>query len=152
MEYFRIVKKKWASTAFDGEGARRHGGRWNSKGQRCVYLSSSISLATLEVLVHLQSSDLLAAYVLFSVKIPVEHVRSLAKSDLPSNWQADPAPSETAAIGDGWLVSGDGVALVVPSTVIVQEKNILLNPAHPAFELIVATSTEVNFEFDPRLK
>ena len=54
---YRIVKTKWAETAFDGEGARLFGGRWNSKGQSCVYLAGSESLAILEILVHLDNSD-----------------------------------------------------------------------------------------------
>lgn len=149
---YRIVKRKWASSAFDGEGARRFGGRWNSKGVPCVYLSSSISLAALEMLVHLQSADLLQTYALFTLDIPHKHLRELDESELPANWRDDPAPGETAAIGDEWLRSGEGMALLVPSTVVPLEYNLILNPRHPAFADCIDAAREIAFNFDQRLK
>ena len=150
--YYRIIKQKWAHSAFDGEGARLYGGRWNSKGRRCVYLASSVSLATLEMLVHLNSTALLNAYTLFAVDIPVEHIREFGPAHLPTNWRTDPAPGETALIGDEWLASGDGVGLLLPSTITPSENNLLLNPAHPAFADCIRSATHSHYAFDKRLK
>jgi RES domain-containing protein len=149
---FRIVKAKWAATAFDGEGARLFGGRWNSKGIACVYLAESESLAALEILVHINSASLLAAYTSFEVSISSGQILKVAPADLPANWQENPAPSETAEFGDDWLRSGDSVALWVPSTIITRERNILLNPRHPEYDGLVEAAQELPFQFDPRLK
>lgn len=150
--YYRIIKQKWAHSVFDGEGARLYGGRWNSKGRPCVSLASSVSLATLEMLVHLNSTALLSAYTLFAVDIPVKHIREFGTAHLPENWRADPAPGETALIGDEWLASGDGVGLLLPSTITPSENNLLLNPAHPAFAGCVRSATQSHYAFDKRLK
>ena len=149
---FRIVKRKWADTAFDGKGAGRYGGRWNSKGERCVYLAGSESLATLEMLVHLNSFQLREEYVVFRVDIPLGEVLKIDQKDLPDNWQEDPAPAETAIFGDDWLTSKQSVALWVPSTIIPSERNILLNPEHPSFDDIVAGAAARPYKFDQRLK
>ncbi|SDT08220.1 RES domain-containing protein [Halopseudomonas litoralis] len=150
--YYRIIKQKWAASAFDGEGARLYGGRWNSKGRPCVYLTSSVSLATLEMLAHLNSTALLSTYTLFTVTIPVEHIRELGHAHLPTNWRADPAPSETAMIGDEWLASCDGVGLLLPSTITPSENNLLLNPTHAAFAACVKSAARSDYAFDKRLK
>jgi len=149
---YRIVKRRWASSAFDGEGARLYGGRWNSKGQSCVYLSSSLSLAALEMLVHLDAEHLLSAYCAFVLPIPHSQLRQLQPEDLPDNWREHPAPAETARLGDAWLASGDGMALLLPSAVLPSENNLLLNTRHPAFAQCSKQAQEIPFAFDHRLK
>ncbi|VAW49212.1 hypothetical protein MNBD_GAMMA04-573, partial [hydrothermal vent metagenome] len=74
---YRIVKSKWVNTAFDGEGAKRYGGRWNSKGVVCVYLANSISLAMLEILVHINQQSLLKHYQLFELELPIKQIQRL---------------------------------------------------------------------------
>ncbi len=148
---YRIVKKKWANTAFDGEGARLYGGRWNSKGQSCVYLAGSESLAILELLVHLDNSKVLDNYTLFSVNFEETDVMTLNCDSLPNYWREDPAPAETAAIGDDWLINNVSPVLSVPSTIVTRESNFLLNITHPRFSEIMKTMAELDFELDRRL-
>ena len=148
---YRLVKRKWSEQAFDGEGARRYGGRWNSKGERCVYLASTPSLALLEIMVHLDDYSLLADYALYQVKITGSSLLELDSDSLPNDWNADPAPLSTAQIGDEWLNDLSSAALYVPSTILPMENNILLNPAHPQYAELLNTMAEVDFRSDPRL-
>ncbi len=130
---WRIVKKNHVGRAFDGGGARRMGGRWNSQGVAMVYASATISLALLETLVHADQEDLAAGrYVAIPVDIPaIVRVRQIDRSTLPKDWRRwDPAPPELRKIGDEWIRGGRQAVLVVPSAVLPQEKNYLINPAH----------------------
>lgn len=148
MTLWRLTKARYADTAFDGKGARLYGGRWNSPGRAVVYLADSLALAALEILVHVKSQGELGGYV----KIRVEAAESLASEtkDLPENWQQGRAPDETRAIGDRWLAASQTPLLRVPSVVIPEESNYLLNPQHPGFgELSVGVAEP--FSFDPRL-
>jgi RES domain-containing protein len=111
---WRIVKSRHAGTAFDGEGAGLYGGRWNSPGTRMVYTSSTISLAVLEVLVHLQEASLLSSYSLLSVSFDDAFVERLDHSMLPNGWRIYPPPSDLQRIGDDWVRSQISVALEVP--------------------------------------
>jgi RES domain-containing protein len=148
---FRLVKARFASTAFDGSGAKTHGGRWNSKGVAMIYTSDSVSLAALELLAHLHRVEVLKHYVLFQLELPDEGVMWLDEQAVPADWRADPPPSPTAAIGDEWIASGQSLALSVRSTLVPQQRNLLLNPAHPAFKTVVASASSAPFDFDPRL-
>ena len=127
-----------------------HGGRWNSPGILVAYASESVALATLEVLVHLQSTALLASYSLASLQFPEKLVEGLDVSALPRQWRRFPAPPEIQALGDRWVNDARSVVLRVPSVIIPTAYNFLLNPAH-------AESTKLRieppqpFEFDPRL-
>lgn len=148
---YRLVKRKFQESAFDGEGARLYGGRWNSPGNACVYVASSESLALLEIMVHLESYRLLNAYALLRLTLPKQSILSVGTEDLPENWREAPAPAETADLGDGWLASGQSLALALPSVVVPRELNYMLNPAQPLFEQAVASAEELPFQPDPRL-
>jgi RES domain-containing protein len=148
---YRLVKERYAERALDGSGAKTHGGRWNGKGTAMVHASDSIALAALELLVHLQRQAMLNAYVLFTLPLPDSQVMLLDRTALPPDWRRDPPPASTAAIGDEWATSGLSLALSVPSTLVPQQSNILLNSAHPAFAAVAAEATREPFEFDPRL-
>jgi RES domain-containing protein len=147
---WRIVKASRAATAFDGEGARLYGGRWNSARHALVYTAENVSLAALELLVHLQESSLLASYSLLSARFPASLVRKIERSALPAKWNAYPAPLRLRELGDAWIASGKSAVLEVPSAVVPAEKNYLLNPAHPDFRKI-ALGAPTRFAFDPRL-
>ena len=148
---YRLVKRQYQDTAFDGEGARLYGGRWNSPGRACVYVASSESLALLEIMVHLESYRLLDAYALLRLTLPAESILRVGAEDLPDNWQEAPAPAETAELGDGWLTSGQSLALALPSVVAPREFNYMHNPGHPLFDPIVAAAEPLPFKPDPRL-
>jgi RES domain-containing protein len=150
MKAWRITKRKHARTAFSGEGARLYGGRWNRPGVPLVYVAESQSLAVLEMLVHLDAPALLEKYVFLEVDFDASLVIDLARSSLPKNWQSDPVPEAIQAIGDRWVLSGDSVVLRVPSVLVPEESNFLLNPRHPDFGNI-GISRPHAFRFDPRL-
>lgn len=147
---WRIYKPRHSKTAFTGEGARLFGGRFNSKGIAIVYASESISLASLEMLVHLQSADILGRYVLREAKFDSRLVKSVDKASLPSNWRDSPASPAVQKIGDDWVAAGTSAVLCVPSVIISDEMNFLLNPAHPDFAKITI-GPERPHKFDPRL-
>ena len=148
---WRICKRKYARNAFTGEGAERNSGRWNGDGVKMVYTSSTISLASLELLVNLESSTLLKNYALFSVDIELSFCERVEEKNLPSEWRNNPAPLSTQKIGDGWIARSTSVALIVPSVVVPIEQNILLNPAHPNFSKLII-SRPMAYMPDPRLK
>ena len=134
---WRITKSKYSAQAFSGEGARLYGGRWTSPGQLVVYVSQTLSLATLEILVHLHSEEPLASYSFLSVEIPDKLIKTLNKRHLPPNWRDSPAPSKVRAVGDRWIREASSLVLKVPSTVIPHEHNFLINVRHPDFKKLV---------------
>jgi RES domain-containing protein len=146
----RICKTRYAAGAFDGEGARLHGGRWNSRGTRVAYASGSVALATLEVLVGLQDSSLLSAYSLIQVEFPERLLEVLDQKSLPSSWKQHPPSAETQRVGDLWVAEGRSVVLQVPSAIIEAEHNYLINPAHGDFGQVVVHRPR-RFQLDPRL-
>lgn len=147
---FRIAKARHARDAFDGEGARRYGGRWNSPGTPLVYTSATRALAALELLVHLQASELLATYVLSETTFEAALVERLEPVRLPRNWRAFPSRVGLQEIGDRWVAERRSAVLEVPSAVVPAESNFLLNPLHRDFAKI-AVGGSSRFEFDPRL-
>ena len=148
---WRIVKAKHAAGAFDGEGARRFGGRWNSKGTPMVYTASSQALAALEMLVHLEADDLLRHYRLIPVAFDEAMVKVLDTGILSVNWKRRPTPATVRAVGDAWIASLESVVLKAPSVVVPDESNYLLNPVHPDFDKVVIGKPQP-FRFDRRLR
>lgn len=149
MTLWRLTKARYAATAFDGEGARLYGGRWNSPGRAVVYLAGSLALAALEILVHVKSQRELEGYVRIRVEAPEHLVGEV--STLPVNWRQGRAPDETRAIGDAWLEAGETPLLRLPSVIIPEEHNYMLNPRHPGFGEVLIGEAEP-FSFDPRLR
>jgi RES domain-containing protein len=147
---WRIVKARHVATAFDGEGARAEGGRWNSPGTAMVYTSQSAALAALEMLVHLGRPPALGAYVLIPCRFDDRLVVRLDRKGLPKNWRSYPAPSELQVIGDKWVRSAASPVLEVPSAVIETDSNYLLSPSHADFRSVRVAHPEP-FEFDLRL-
>jgi RES domain-containing protein len=147
---WRIVTTPYAPTAFDGEGARITGGRWNSPGRRAIYTADSIALAALELLVHLQNSAVLSQYVMIACRFPRRLVTAVDPGTLPANWNASPAPAAVRRIGDEWLANGTTPVLSVPSAVIDAERNYVLNPQHPDFASLAIEPPRA-FAFDIRL-
>lgn len=146
-----MVKRRHAAGAFDGEGARLHGGRWNSPGTAVVYAAESRALALLETLVAIRATGPLAAYVLFPVRFDAGLVRAIEPDELPGDWRASPPPASTRAIGDAFVAGKDSVVLRVPSVVVPAEYNYLIDPGHPEFGAVeVGAAEEVGI--DPRLR
>lgn len=147
---WRIIKWKYADHAFDGEGSWRYGSRWSSPGVRVAHASGSLSLATLEVLVHMQSIVPLAAYSVWTVEFREDIVKELPEDDLPGNWRTYPAPFELRALGDAWLRRESSLLLRVPSAIISHEFNYLINPAHGDFSKLQISGPK-SLDVDPRV-
>jgi RES domain-containing protein len=147
---WRIVKARHAANAFDGEGARLEGGRWNSPGTPLVYTSESAALAALELLVQLGRGSILGAYVLIPCTFDEGLVASLDRKRLPSEWRSYPAQPVLQLIGDEWVKGATSAVLQVPSAVIPNDSNYLLNPRHRGFKDVRVLSPQ-RLEFDPRL-
>lgn len=148
---YRIFKTRHAKTWFDGEGAFLFGGRWNSRGTRILYAAGSLSLAALEMLVHLNSAELLSSYSFATIDIgekDIAAVETLQK--LPKNWHASPPPFAIQNIGDKWAASMTSPALKVPSAVVRGEHNYLINVSHPDFSKAKLGKPQP-FRFDERL-
>lgn len=150
-DVWRIVTTRRVRGAFDGEGARLYGGRWNSPGTRMVYTAEHASLAVLELLVHLHDVRQVARYSLLRARVPDRWVEVLDPARLPAGWRAHPAPAALQEIGDEWAASRRSLALRVPSAVVPDEGNYLLNPAHREFRR-VAIGPPQAFALDPRLR
>lgn len=151
MRLYRIVKTKHLSTAWSGTGAQLYGGRWNPPGKPVVYLATSISLAILEIMVHLQSSLLLQSYTLLSIDIPDEKLEQLDIDNLSEDWKDPLPPDSTQSLGEAWLQSASSVGLRVPSVIVPSEFNVIVNPLHPDFAPLLGSVEKQPMAFDPRL-
>jgi len=132
---WRLVHKRKDDEAFTGVGSRRYGGRWNYKGIGVVYMSDSLALAALEIIVHAASYQALRDYVSIRVIFPkalVVDVNDIAS--LPKDWQADSPPEKLKDIGKKWANNQISAVLKVPSAIIPTECNYVLNPNHPDFK------------------
>jgi RES domain-containing protein len=151
---WRISKRRYANppiAAFDGEGPKRRGGRRTPPGRRAAYASSSLALASLEYFVNLNPEDAPADLVSIRVEIPDDVI--LERVDLvslPENWRATPFPLELQAVGERWLISASSVFLLVPSALVPDELNLLINPSHSDFKDL-RFSEAMEFRFDPRM-
>lgn len=148
---WRVIKKKHRRSAFKGDGARIYGGRWNPAGTSVVYTAESLSLATLEIVVHLEREELLYAHFL---KIPIifdsSQVTALNRSTLPKDWNRLPPSESTQKIGYKWISQSKFAVLKVPSTIIMEEYNYLINPSHQDFSRMKIGKSQ-RFTFDPRI-
>ena len=149
----RLVQTRYVRNAFDGEGARLYGGRWNSLGTPMVYTAQSLALAAMELLVHLNSRRALEQRYQFLVaEFPEKLCRQVQEFYRnPRDWAADPARLSSMRLGDRWVREGKSAVLAVPSAVIRDEWNYLINPKHPDFIEIEVDKTKP-FQFDARLE
>ena len=153
MRVFRLVDEAYADTAFTGEGARLFGGRWNAPGTPMIYTAASLSLAQLELLVHLEAEEALLRYWCYIV-VEIAPSRLLAVEDFAGI--ADPlslwaALDSTRPIGDRWVADRASVGLTVPSVVTPGERNVLMNPHHPEYASSVTVGPPQRLAFDRRL-
>jgi RES domain-containing protein len=126
---WRIVKAKHKDKAFDGEGARIAGGRWNQVGIPMIYTADSLALAVLEITVHLSQEDLLQKlYFHIPVEFDAVQVMSLDPAGIPDDWDSLPPSESTQKIGSKWALEQKSLVLKVRSTVVRQAFNYLINP------------------------
>ena len=149
MELWRIARR--AQVALDGEGARLYGGRWNSPGTAVVHTASHLSLAALEYLVHIDADDAPDDLVALRLSVSDEATEQVyAPASLPAGWQGTPSPPERQAIGDQWARNRRHLLLRVPSAVVPEESNVLVNPTHRDASLVQVAGFR-HFSFEPRL-
>ena len=151
MIIWRIARD--AHQALDGEGARLNGGRWNTEGVAVVYASKSLSLAVLEYLVHIDPAlvpdDLLAV----EIELPDDPALGAVVDPAafpPGEWRTYPAPEWQAELGDLWVQDGTFLWLAVPSAIVPEEHNVLVNPRHARMADVRTVGTRP-FRFDRRL-
>ena len=151
MRVWRICRARHAATAFSGEGARRFAGRWHPVGMSVVYTSLSLSLAAMEMLVHLDPAVLPDDLVSLAATVPAEPAtcERIGVETLPTDWRRIGLP-ELQAIGAAWVHAGRSLTLLVPSAVIEGEWNALLNPLHPDMAKLTCDLAKPFF-FDARL-
>lgn len=152
MHVFRIAR---ANRRYDlsGYGAFLVGGRWNLPGLALLYTAETRALAMLEVLVHLPAGDLPDDMYLLTLDVPDAVSREeIALTELPTDWQRLTQPLPTAVLGHAWLQASRSLALRVPSVLVPQEHNLLLNPAHPEFAQVRLAAEPEPFFFDERLR
>jgi RES domain-containing protein len=147
---WRVVNRRFEEAAFDGEGARIAGGRWNSVGNPVVYTAATTSLGLLELLVHSSMTRLLPFYLVIPVVFDERRVERVDRAQLPKDWRSHPLPRGTQEIGDQWLASGRSCILEVPSVIVPHESNFVLNPKHRDFAT-VEIGEPMGVDIDQRL-
>jgi RES domain-containing protein len=146
---WRIVPEHRAGGAFSGEGARLFGGRWNSPGIAMVYASQHKSLAALEQLVHFNPITP-NRFKVFEFQFPESLIENISLRNLPKEWRQEPPPPSTQKVGDVWAREMRSAVLAIPSILVPEELNYLLNPAHRDFKKITIGKPS-DFSFDGRL-
>ena len=150
MIVYRIGRNKYIND-LSGEGARLFGGRWNHVLTPCIYTSESRSLAILEYTVNVNLDDIPRALSIATLQIPDNNILELKPEDLPGNWAAAPAPSSTKDFGTILLKKADAPVIRIPSAVIHQECNYILNPLHADSKNFKIISID-DFVYDVRIK
>jgi RES domain-containing protein len=148
------VKGHYKAEDVSGNGAKKSGGRWNYKGKALLYTSQSIALACLETFVHVGSEKPMFPRYLVRIDVPEviwEKREILANDMVEVGWDAVPFGKVSQDIGDAWLAGSRSCLLVVPSVVIPEESNVLLNPEHPDMAYIKSERVR-EWEYDPRME
>ena len=151
LRIYRLTLPKFTDSAFSGEGALRVGGRWTPPGRPAVYASSSIALALLETLAHAPWPTT-PAHQIIPAEVPeAMRITAVKIADLPADWRNTPAPAALRTIGKDWLLAAETAILRVPSALIPQEWNYVLNPLHPDFAQLRILAPEA-LTIDGRLR
>ena len=148
MNVYRISRCKFISN-LSGIGAATFGGRWNSKGIHILYTAATPSLALLESVVHISNIPV-DDYCMATIGIPESKIKEIKFTDLPENWFLNPAPDQLKSIGDKFIKDNIFLALKLPSAIMMEDFNFLLNPNHPDFIHVKFISSRT-IPFDERL-
>ncbi len=150
MIVYRLSRSKY-SKDLSGKGAELSGGRWNSKGIPLLYTGESRALCTAEIAVHTPLGNIPLDYEISSIIIPDDTVfLNLPLATLPAGWKSIPHSHNTQEIGDQFIRENKFLVMKVPSVVVQEEYNYLINPNHKDFDGIIIQSIEA-FNFDERL-
>lgn len=150
MRIYRIAKTQYIDD-LSGEGARLYGGRWNKMGDSLLYFSENLSLSLLEIIVHVDYAELPLDYSFIEVEIPDSSIKKIQSIDfIKAKWSPEATVNQLQMFGSNWLKKNVELAMKVPSAVLHQEHNILINPSHKDFGKLKIRRTE-KMDFDPRL-
>ncbi|MEM1319584.1 MAG: RES family NAD+ phosphorylase [Bacteroidota bacterium] len=152
MEVFRITKEKYKAD-LSGKGAELFGGRWNPVGCPALYTSESRALCALEILVHTSKDFLPPKYIIQTIHIPrklEKEIAHIASKNLPANWDLIQHDESTEELGLRYFKEKNKLGIKVPSVIIQQESNIILNPLHPLYHKVKIIGT-TGFHIDRRL-
>lgn len=149
MLLYRISLCKRAAD-MSGTGAKLFGGRWNSVGVPMLYLASSRALAALEVLAHLTNIQDPESFCITVFEVPDESIEAVEKQLLPKDWNTYPSPSLLKKKGDAFVRKNTSLLLKVPSAIVEDEYNYLLNVNHPLLSTVKIIDSKP-FLFDKRL-
>jgi RES domain-containing protein len=150
LKIWRICRERYAAEAFSGEGARRFGGRWNSRGVPMVYASTSLALAAIELFLHLEPNQAPGDLVSIAAELPEgEPALQWDEGVLPARWWSDEL-GPMRELGDAWIRDKRSLAVRTPSVPIRLEWNVLVNPLHPRIHEMKHESAQP-FVFDARM-
>jgi RES domain-containing protein len=148
MEVFKICREKY-SASLNASGIPN---RWNKRDEFVIYTGSSRSLSTLETVVHRSAINILSPYKLLKISIDEKTlIKEINKTDLPDNWMTIEAYVVLQEIGSKWYNSLESLALKVPSSIIPQEHNYIINTKHPLFATHIKLESIEDFTWDKRL-
>ena len=148
MEVFKICREKY-SHSLNASGASN---RWNKKDEFVIYTGSSRSLSALEMVAHRSYINISREYKLLTILITDESlIRELNINNLPENWKSIEAYVELQEIGSKWYHSNESLVLKVPSAIIPQEFNFIINARHPMFSTHIILKDVDDFVWDNRL-
>ncbi|MGI8496265.1 MAG: RES family NAD+ phosphorylase [Gemmatimonadaceae bacterium] len=145
---YRICRRSFI--ALDGRGAFLYGGRWNTPGTAIVYASRTLALAALEALAHFAPDTAPDDLVALTIELPADATITRPAEALPRDWARSLDHRACQAAGDLWARAGSALALRVPSAIVPEEENVLLNPLHAQMARVRVVARR-DFVFDPRL-
>lgn len=146
-----VEAPSYSANDMSGKGAESTGGRWNSKGKPVIYCAANVALSVLETLHDLRSGALPFNRFLVQIEIPDDlHAARVMLAPPPGGWDAIPPEASSRQAGDDWIDSGRSAVLQVPSVIVPEESNFLINPAHRDAARVVATTVK-RWLYDPRL-
>ena len=154
---WRLELDKYIQDAFSGHGSARYPGRWNKAGDTVVYCSESLALATLEILVHLAGLDEMLKMPYFKVSATLAHdigiteINPKAAANISKKWDAPSPPEELKAFGSQWYSEKKTPILKVPSVIVPEEYNFVINVRHPDAKTKIDYGYPAPFKLDSRL-
>jgi RES domain-containing protein len=150
MLLYRIGSTKYIKD-LTGEGAKLNGGRWNHVGTPCIYSAISKSLALLEYTAHAKIHLIPRALSFVTFEVPEHSIETYTTSLLPGNWKEFPHPKEARDFGTKFLTNNKFLVYQLPSVLIEDEMNFIINPSHSDMKLVKIIDVK-DYAYDLRLK
>ena len=150
MHVYRVSRRKHAN-ALDGAGSRINGGRWNNPGTACIYTSQSRALAILEYAVNVRLDDIPPDLVMITLEVPDNENNIFIPRQLPQKWNSQITTQASRDFGTALLKKAEHLIIKIPSVVIPEEYNYIINPRHPNMKKVLIADLSP-FSFDARLK